>query len=224
MNYFKSIYAIVKKDILMEIKSKEVLNSMLVFALLVTIVFSFVFEPGSQTKNEVVGGIFWVAVVFSGLLGLGKTIVSEVQGGNLEALLLSPVDRSAIFFGKFISNFIFLLVMEAILLPLFTVFYGVNILSHYKIIIIMIIATYGFSLLGTLFSIISVRTKTREIMLPLMLLPLIVPIILGAILSFNVFILGNPEEEASNWITLITAFDIIFTAVIFAIFSLIIEE
>ncbi len=224
MNYFKSIYAILKKDILMEIKSKEVLNSMLVFALLVTVVFSFVFEPGSQTKNEVVGGIFWVAVVFSGLLGLGKTIVSEVQGGNLEALLLSPVDRSAIFFGKFLSNFIFLLVMEAILLPLFTVFYSINILTHYKIIIIMIIATYGFSLLGTLFSIISVRTKTREIMLPLMLLPLIVPIILGAILSFNVFILGNPEEEASNWITLITAFDIIFTAVIFAIFSLIIEE
>lgn len=224
MNYFKSIYAILKKDILMEIKSKEVLNSMLVFALLVTVVFSFVFEPGSQTKNEVVGGIFWVAVVFSGLLGLGKTIVSEVQGGNLEALLLSPVDRSAIFFGKFLSNFIFLLVMEVILLPLFTVFYSINILTHYKIIIIMIIATYGFSLLGTLFSIISVRTKTREIMLPLMLLPLIVPIILGAILSFNVFILGNPEEEASNWITLITAFDIIFTAVIFAIFSLIIEE
>ena len=158
------------------------------------------------------------------LLGLGKTIVSEVQGGNLEALLLSPVDRSAIFFGKFLSNFIFLLVMEAILLPLFTVFYSINILTHYKIIIIMIIATYGFSLLGTLFSIISVRTKTREIMLPLMLLPLIVPIILGAILSFNVFILGNPEEEASNWITLITAFDIMFTAVIFAIFSLIIEE
>ncbi len=224
MNYFKSIFAIVKKDILMELRSKEVINSMLVFALLVTIVFSFVFEPGSQTKNEVVGGIFWVAVVFSGLLGLSKTMVSEVQGGNLEALLLSPVDRSAIFFGKFLSNFIFLMLMEIVLLPLFTVFYSVNILTHYKIIVVMVIATYGFCLLGTLFSLISVRTKTREIMLPLMLLPIIIPIILGAILSFNVFILGNPSEEASNWITLITAFDIIFTAVIFAIFGLIIEE
>lgn len=224
MNYFKSIFAIVKKDILMELRSKEVINSMLVFALLVTVVFSFVFEPASDAKKEVVGGIFWVAVVFSGLLGLSKTMVSEVQGGNLEALLLSPVDRSAVFFGKFISNFIFLLLMEAILLPLFTVFYGISILTHYKVIIVMVIATYGFCLLGTLFSIISVRTKTREIMLPLMLLPLIVPIILGAILSFNVFILGNPEVEASNWITLISAFDLIFTAVIFAIFGLVIEE
>lgn len=224
MNYFKSIYAIVKKDIIMELRSKEVVNSMLVFALLVTVVFSFIFEPGSESKQEVVGGIFWVAVVFSGLLGLGKSMVSEVQGGNLEALLLSPVDRSAVFFGKFLSNFIFLLFMEAVLLPLFTVFYGINIVAHPKVILIIFLATYGFCLLGTLFSLISVRTKTREIMLPLMLLPVMVPVILGAILSVNVFIMGNPPEEASNWITLIASFDAVFTAVIFALFGLIIEE
>lgn len=224
MNYFKSIYAIVRKDIIMELRSKEVVNSMLVFALLVTVVFSFIFEPGSESKQEVVGGIFWVAVVFSGLLGLGKSMVSEVQGGNLEALLLSPVDRSAVFFGKFLSNFIFLLFMEAVLLPLFTVFYGINIVVHPKVVLIIFLATYGFCLLGTLFSLISVRTKTREIMLPLMLLPIMVPVILGAILSVNVFIMGNPLEEASNWITLIASFDAIFTAVIFALFGLIIEE
>ncbi|MBQ3033682.1 MAG: heme exporter protein CcmB [Deferribacterales bacterium] len=224
MNYFKSIYAIVRKDIIMELRSKEVVNSMLVFALLVTVVFSFIFEPGSESKQEVVGGIFWVAVVFSGLLGLGKSMVSEVQGGNLEALLLSPVDRSAVFFGKFLSNFIFLLFMEAVLLPLFTVFYGINIVVHPKVVLIIFLATYGFCLLGTLFSLISVRTKTREIMLPLMLLPIMVPVILGAILSVNVFIMGNPPEEASNWITLIASFDAIFTAVIFALFGLIIEE
>ena len=224
MSYLKSIYAIVRKDIIMELRSKEVVNSMLVFALLVTVVFSFIFEPGSQSKQEVVGGIFWVAVVFSGLLGLGKSMVSEVQGGNLEALLLSPVDRSAVFFGKFLSNFIFLLFMEAVLAPLFTVFYSINIIAHPKVILIIFLATYGFCLLGTLFSLISVRTKTREIMLPLMLLPIMVPVILGAILSVNVFIMGNPPEEASNWITLMASFDIIFTAVIFALFGLIIEE
>lgn len=224
MNYFKAIYTIVKKDIIMELRSKEVINSMLVFALLVTVVFSFIFEPGSDTKHEVVGGIFWVAVIFSGLLGLGKSMVSEVQGGNLEALLLSPVDRSAIFFGKFLSNFIFLLFMEAILAPLFTVFYSINIIAHPKVLLIIFLATYGFCLLGTLFSLISVKTKTREIMLPLMLLPIMVPIILAAILSINVFITGNPPEEASNWITLMVSFDAIFTAVIFAFFGLIIEE
>lgn len=224
MNYFKAIFSIVKKDVIMEWRSKEAVNSMLVFALLVTVVFSFIFEPGSEMKNEVVGGIFWIAVIFSGLLGLGKSMVSEVQGGNLEALLLSPVDRSAIFFGKFLSNFIFLLFMEAVLVPLFTVFYAVNIAANPMVILIIFLATYGFCLLGTLFSLISVRTKTREIMLPLMLLPVMVPVILGAILSTNVFVLGEPAENAGNWITLIVSFDVIFTAVIFAIFGLIIEE
>lgn len=224
MNYFRAIFSIVKKDALMEWRSKEAVNSMLVFALLVTIVFSFIFEPGSDTKGEVVGGIFWIAVIFSGLLGLNKSMVSEIQGGNLEALLLSPVERSAIFFGKFLSNMLFMLFMEAILIPLFTVFYDVNIIERPEVILVIFLATYGFCLIGTLFSIISVKTKTREIMLPLMLLPIMVPVILGAILSTNVFIGGEPSENAGNWITLIASFDVIFTAIIFAIFGLIIEE
>ena len=224
MNYFRAIFSIVKKDALMEWRSKEAINSMLVFALLVTIVFSFIFEPGSDTKGEVVGGIFWIAVIFSGLLGLNKSMVSEIQGGNLEALLLSPVERSAIFFGKFLSNMLFMLFMEAILIPLFTVFYDVNIIERPEVILVIFLATYGFCLIGTLFSIISVKTKTREIMLPLMLLPIMVPVILGAILSTNVFIGGEPSENARNWITLIASFDVIFTAIIFAIFGLIIEE
>lgn len=224
MNYFRAIFSIVKKDALMEWRSKEAVNSMLVFALLVTIVFSFIFEPGSDTKGEVVGGIFWIAVIFSGLLGLNKSMVSEIQGGNLEALLLSPVERSAIFFGKFLSNMLFMLFMEAILIPLFTVFYDVNIIERPEVILVIFLATYGFCLIGTLFSIISVKTKTREIMLPLMLLPIMVPVILGAILSTNVFIGGEPPENAGNWITLIASFDVIFTAIIFAIFGLIIEE
>lgn len=224
MNYFKAVFAIFKKDLVMEIRTREVINSMLVFALIVTIVFSFIFEPASETKKEVVGGIFWIAVIFSGILGLGKTMMSEVQGGNLEALMLSPIDRSAVFFGKFFSNLVFLLFMEAVLLPLFAVFYGINILSQPKVALIVFLATYGYCLVGTLFSIISVRTKTREIMLPILLLPIMVPVILAAILSTNVFILGGKPEEATNWLKLMFAFDAIFTAVIFAVFGLIVEE
>lgn len=224
MSYFKAIWAIFKKDLIMEFRAKEVINSMLVFALIVTIVFSFIFEPASKQKDEVVGGIFWIAVIFSGILGLSKTMMSEVQGGNMEALMLSPIDRSAIFFGKFLSNFGFLIFMEIVLLPLFAVFYSTNIIAHPKVILIVFLATYGYCLVGTLFSIISVRTKTREIMLPILLLPVMVPVILAAILSTNVFILGGKPEEASNWITLMAVFDIIFTAVIFAFFSFIVEE
>ncbi len=224
MRYFEAIYAIVRKDIIMEIRSKESVNAMLVFALLMTVVFSFIFEPGSQYKREVVGGIFWMSVVFAGTLGLGKSMVSEVQGGNIDAMMLAPIDRSAIFFGKFISNLLLLLFMEAILTPLFAVFYSINIVTSPKVILIMFLASYGYALLGTLFSVISVRTKAREVMLPLLLLPIMIPIILAAIMATNVFLQGKPAEEASNWITLMAAFDIIFTAVIFAIFGMVIEE
>lgn len=225
MNYFRAVFAIFKKDVIMELRTREVVNSMLVFALIVTIVFSFIFgDPANDVKESVVVGIFWIAVVFSGILGLNKTMMSEVQGGNLEALMLSPIDRSAVFFGKFLSNLLFLILMEAVMAPLFIVFYKTNIIVNIKTVLITFLATYGYCVVGTLFSMISVRTKTREVMLPILLLPVIVPVILAAILSTNVFITGGDPAEASNWIKLLIGFDVIFSAVIFAVFSMIVEE
>ena len=224
MNYFRTVFAILKKDILMEIRTKETINATLVFSILITIVFSFISEPGSKTEQAVAGGIFWMAVTFSGILGLNKTMMSEIQGGNFEALMLAPIDRSAIFFGKVISNFLFLTILEIILVPLFLVFYNVNLVSHWLMVVIIVLATYGYSVTGTLFSMISVRTKTREIMLPLLMLPILVPIIIAAILSTNIFLFNQEITYCYNWIKLMAVFDIIFTAVIFAIFSAVIEE
>lgn len=224
MNYFRAVFAILKKDILMEIRTKETINATLVFSILITIVFSFISEPGSKTEQAVAGGIFWMAVTFSGILGLNKTMMSEIQGGNFEALMLAPIDRSAVFFGKVISNFIFLTILEIILVPLFLVFYNVNLVSHWLMVVIIVLATYGYSVTGTLFSMISVRTKTREIMLPLLMLPILVPIIIAAILSTNIFLFNQEITYCYNWIKLMAVFDIIFTAVIFAIFSAVIEE
>lgn len=224
MNYFKAVLAILKKDILMEIRTKETINATLVFSILITIVFSFISEPGSKTEQAVAGGIFWMAVTFSGILGLNKTMMSEIQGGNFEALMLAPIDRSAIFFGKVISNFLFLTILEIILVPLFLVFYNVNLVSHWLMVVIILLATYGYSVTGTLFSMISVRIKTREIMLPLLMLPILVPVIIAAILSTNIFLFNQEITYCYNWIKLMAVFDIIFTAVIFAIFSAVIEE
>lgn len=224
MNYFKAVLAILKKDILMEIRTKETINATLVFSILITIVFSFISEPGSKTEQAVAGGIFWMAVTFSGILGLNKTMMSEIQGGNFEALMLAPIDRSAVFFGKVISNFLFLTILEIILVPLFLVFYNVNLVSHWLMVVIILLATYGYSVTGTLFSMISVRTKTREIMLPLLMLPILVPVIIAAILSTNIFLFNQEITYCYNWIKLMAVFDIIFTAVIFAIFSAVIEE
>ena len=224
MNYFKALFTIVKKDVLMEMRTKEVVNASLVFAILLVIVFSFIMEPGSEVEKKIAGGIFCMAVTFAGILGLNKTMMSEIEGGNFEALMLAPVDKSAIFFGKVISNMLVLILLEIILIPLFLVFYSINIVSHPLMIAVIFLATYGYALVGTLFSMISVRTNSREIMLPLLLLPIMIPILIAAILSTNIFISGSDIAYSYNWIKLTAVFDIIFTAVIFGIFSAIIEE
>lgn len=224
MSYFKVIAAIVKKDILMEMRTKQVINAALVFAVLFVVVFSFTMEIGSNMEQKLSGGIFWVSVAFAGILSFNKTIGSETDNGSFEALMLAPVDKSAVFFGKVISNMLFLLLVEVILIPLFLVFYNVNIIGHPLMAVVIILSTYAYSLIGTLFSIISVRTSSKEIMMPVLFLPFMVPVIIAAVLATNVFILGGQIQFSYNWIKLTAVFDIIFTAIIYGIFSLIIED
>lgn len=225
MNYFQTLTAIIRKDLLHELKSREIVVSMLLFSVLTVVVFSFIFEPGSEFKNRVVGGILWMSVTFAGILGLNKSMMSEVSGGNFSALLLAPVDRSAIFFGKAISNFMFMAIVEAITIPLFMVLYNISIFSAGPMpLLVFFLGTYGFAVLGTLFSIISVNTRTREVMLPLLLLPVMVPVILSSVQALNVFVLGYDPAEAYKWLKLIGIFDIIFTVVVFAVFDFIVED
>lgn len=224
MSYFQVIAAIVKKDILMEMRTKQVINAALVFAVLFVVVFSFTMEIGSNMEQKLSGGIFWVSVAFAGILSFNKTIGSETDNGSFEALMLAPVDKSAVFFGKVISNMLFLFLVEVILIPLFLVFYNVFIISHPLMAAVIILSTYAYSLIGTLFSIISVRTSSKEIMMPVLFLPFMVPVIIAAVLATNVFILGGQIQFSYNWIKLTAVFDVIFTAIIYGIFSLIIED
>lgn len=224
MNYFKVLFVVIKKDIITEYRTKEVINAALVFALMLVIVFSFTLEAGLGLEKKISGGIFWITVTFAGILSFNKTIGTETDNGNFQALMLAPVDRSAVFFGKVISNMLFLLLVEIILIPLFLVFYNVMIINHPLMVAVIILCTYAYSLIGTLFSIVSVRTSSREIMLPILFLPFMVPVIIAAVLATNVFITGGEIYYSYNWIKLTAVFDIIFTAVIYGIFSLIIEE
>lgn len=224
MSYLKVITAIVKKDVLMEMRTKQVVNAALVFAVLFVVVFSFTMEIGSNMEQKLSGGIFWVSVAFAGILSFNKTIGSETDNGSFEALMLAPVDKSAVFFGKVISNMMFLFLVEIILIPLFLVFYNVNIIGHPLMAAVIILSTYAYSLIGTLFSIISVRTSSKEIMMPVLFLPFMVPVIIAAVLATNVFISGGQIQFSYNWIKLTAVFDVIFTAIIYGVFSLIIED
>ncbi|MDR2884179.1 MAG: heme exporter protein CcmB [Deferribacteraceae bacterium] len=223
-NILKDTIAIIRKDVMLEFHTREVISSMLVFALLVVVVFSFIFEPGEHEQQRIAGGVYWMALVFSGLLGLGKSMLSETSGGNLEALLLTPTSRNAIFLGKVFSNLIFMFALQAVMLPLFVILYEVNLLSDPMMLAVIAATTYGFVLLGTLFSLIASRTRTREIMLPLLLLPVLVPILLAAIQATNAMVAMSPLEDYIKWIRLIVVFDIIFTAISLVVFDPVVEE
>ena len=225
MRFIRDTFHIAKKDLALELRSREIISSMLVFVLLVVVVFSFIFEPGAHETKRIAGGTYWMALSFAALLGLGKSMQQEIMGDNLSALLLTPADRNAIFIGKVASNFIFLLAVEAVMLILFIVLYEVNLLNGVDMLVTIVATTYGFVLLGTLFSLIAARTRTREIMLPLLLLPLLIPILIGAIQVTNMAQMEGAElRDYIKWIRLIIVYDVVFSALSLVLFAPLVEE
>ena len=169
MNIFVSqIMAIVWKDFVTEFKTRELFSAMFIFALLVILIFIFSVNLSIVKASEVGPGILWVAFLFSGTLGLNRSFVLEKENGCLMGLILAPADRTTIYFGKLISNFVFLTAMELFILPLFMVFFNIDLLEHLlPLLLVIFLGTLGFCTLGTLLSSLSSNLKTREIMLPI---------------------------------------------------------
>ncbi len=160
MNFWKAVFAILRKDIRAELRTKDIFSSMFVFALLSVIVFNFAFELRIPKMAMVAPGIIWVAVSFAGTLGLNRAFVIEQDKGSLAGLLLAPVDRAAIYFGKMLGNLVFMLVVEAMLLPLIMIFFNLPLLSGPHL-LVLLLGTYGFAAVGTVFSAIAVNTRAR---------------------------------------------------------------
>ena len=168
------------KDIQLEVRSKDIIFSVLVFGLLVGIVFNFALNVTPQRIGELAAGILWVAFAFAGTLAMNRAFVREKEQGGLEGLLLTPVSRDAIFLGKVLVSFVFMLIVEAVLLPVFAAMLGFSAFS-YSLLLTILLATLGFATVGTLFSAIAVQTRSREIMLPVLFFPIILPVLIGAV-------------------------------------------
>lgn len=168
MSFWKAVAAIIWKDIRAELRTKDIFSSMFVFALLSVIVFNFAFELRVPDMKMVVPGIVWVAVAFSGTLGLNRAFVIEQDKGSLAGLLLAPVDRAAIYFGKMLGNLVFIFIVEIILLPLVMIFFNLSLLT-WQHLLVLFLGTYGFAAVGTVFSAMAVNTRAREVMLPILL-------------------------------------------------------
>ncbi len=217
--------AILWKDILSEYRTKEMLGSMVVFSLLVSVIFNFAFPPGSELMREAAPGILWMTIIFASLLGLNRSFVYEVDKGCLQGLMLAPVDRNVIYLSKALVNFIFITLVEVLVLPVFSIFFDLNVInSLLQIFLVLILSTAGVAIIGTLFSAISVNTRSREIMLPIMYFPVFIPVIFGAVQSTKAILQEQPWSVIWGWLRIVIAFDVIFLIVALLTFEFVIEE
>lgn len=223
--YCNQILALVWKDLVIEIKTKELFSSMFIFAALVILIFIFSVNLSVVNAYDVGPGILWVAFVFSGAIGLNRSFTLEKENGCMQGLMLTPADRTAIYFGKLISNMVFLTVMEAFILPLFMIFFNVDLLPRLgSLALVIFIGTLGICALGTLLSSLASNLKAREIMLPILLYPLLVPVVIGSVRMTSLLLAGKPLSSMINWLGLIACFDIIYIGVSIMTIDHILEE
>jgi len=223
VSFWKAVAAIIWKDIRAELRTKDIFSSMFVFALLSVIVFNFAFELRVPDMKMVVPGIVWVAVAFSGTLGLNRAFVIEQDKGSLAGLLLAPVDRAAIYFGKILGNLVFIFIVEIILLPLVMIFFNLSLLT-WQHLLVLFLGTYGFAAVGTVFSAMAVNTRAREVMLPILLFPVLLPVLVAGVKMTGSLLDGETLAEVGNWLRLVAIYDIGFTVVAYLTFGFVVEE
>jgi heme exporter protein B len=222
-NFIKAVSAVVWKDLRAEFRSRELFSAMLVFSLLIILIFNFALELDVKTRQSVTAGVLWSTFAFAGTLGLNRSMAIEKDRGCLDGLLLAPVDRSAIYFGKVISNLVFMLIVEVIVLPVYSVLYNVNLFQP-GLLLVILLGSIGYVAVGTLLSAMSVQTRTRDILLPILLFPVVIPVLLAAVKASSGFLNDAELADILLPINLLIAYDIIFIAVAFMVFDNVVEE
>jgi len=221
----RAAYAIFRKDLLLEMRGKEIVVTLTVFSFLVLTVFSFSTVPGSPAPREMAPGILWITFLFAGILGLGRAFDRERENGCFTGLLLAPCDRMQVYWGKCLSTLVFLLVFQAILWPIFCILYGYNPVRGIGTAWAgIILGDIGFVSLGVVLSAVTIHARGRETILPLLLLPLCLPVLVGGVRVITLALDGGAGAEALTWIGRLAAFDVIFFVLGSVLFPLVVEE
>ncbi len=221
----KLLALLIKKDLKLELQTKESLSAMLIFSLL-TMVSLGLALGGEPANGAVLSGLLWITFLFTSLLGLNRTFFYEKEEGCLEGLLLAPIDITHLYLSKVVSNFIFLSLMEAVVIPVFLLFFSggsVNLFTG-GFFLTLILANLGLSIIGVLLAAISMNTRAKDLMLPLLFIPVIVPVLLAAIKATNIVVLGGETAELFASLRLLLFYDIIFALVAFLTFEYVLEE
>lgn len=226
MKFFNQTITILRKDILTEYRTKEILTSMLLFGLLVILIFHFAIDPDSEEIRRFGPGLLWITFIFAGLLGINRAFVREQENDALEGLMLSPVSWSSIYLGKMLANLLFMLLAEGIILFLFSLFFDYAIWSRIGwMATITFLGTLGFTSVGTLLAAVSMHTRMFEVMLPILLLPLTLPVILVVVQATTANFANPPEVNPMMvWIKVLIAYDVIFVTLPLMTFDYVLQE
>jgi heme exporter protein B len=221
--FFRALGAVLWKDLAAEMRSRELLSAMLVFSLLVILIFNFALELDAKARANVTAGVLWVTLTFAGTIGLNRSMAIEKDRGCLDGLLLAPVDRTAIFFGKTIANLVFMLMVAAIILPVYSILYNQNLFIP-GLLLVILLGSIGYVVVGTLLASMAVQARTRDMLLPILLFPVIIPVVVAAVKASGGYLQSIPFEEIIPWLNLLGVYDVVFTAVAFMVFEYVVEE
>src|SRR5881397_1049346 len=210
------------KDLRLEWRSKDAINSMLFFALLVVVIFSFSFNPTAEESRQIAGGLVWVAFLFAAVVALNQTWARELRNQVLDAYRVSPAPANSLFMAKALGNFVFVVVLEALMTPLFIMFYQLRALGPaWQLIPVAALGTWALVVNGTFFAAMSIRTRSREIMLPLLLFPVSIPALLAMVNATSAILTG--ELSAKFWIVLLATYDVVFTIACLLLFESVLQ-
>jgi heme exporter protein B len=218
MSTLRLIWINMAKDLRLEWRSRDVLNSMLFFSLLVVVIFSFAFSPTVEESRRMAGGLVWTAFLFSTVMALNQSWARELRNGVLDAYRVSPAPAEALFFGKCIGNFLLVMLLECLMAPLFVVFYNLSSVGPlWQLVIISLLGTWALVVNGTFFAAMSIRTRNRELMLPLLLLPISIPAVVTMVAATTNVLTG--EASPVSEIKFLAGYCVVFTTACFLLFQ-----
>ncbi|MHB1674056.1 MAG: heme exporter protein CcmB [Acidobacteriaceae bacterium] len=222
MSYARIVWAHLAKDLRLEWRSKDAINGMLFFSLLVVVLFSFAFDPTMAVSRQIAGGILWVALLFASTTALNQTWTRELRHQVLDAQRMAPSPASALFLAKVLANFLFVTMIQVVLGPLFIIFYNLHALGQgWWMAVVLPLGTLALVVNGTFFAALSLRTRNREMLLPLILFPVSIPALLAMVQSTSAILTG--ESDPGLWINMLAGYDIIFMTLCLLLFETILN-
>ena len=221
--FFTTVFAIINKDLRAEMRSRELISVMVLFAFLSILIFSFALELDRVAREESVSGVLWVTLIFASILGFNRSMAMERDQGNIDAMLLAPISRSAIFIGKLVGNYLFTLIVGLVMLPIMTILYNLTLINPW-VILTTGIGIFGFSTIGTLLATMTVQTRAREALLPIAMLPVVLPFLLAAVRATTGILSDKPQADWLVWVQVLFGISLVYLVLCVFLYGFVVEE